>query len=124
MEYYPSISEDLLNKAFKFAENSGAPFTEQQKEIIRHSRRSILFTNSTPDGDAKHWQKTKNPDFDVTMGAPDGAEVCELVGLYILDELRRAIPNMNFGLYRDDGLAEHKKMRCQKLEKIFFGHHI
>ena len=118
VEYYPSISEDLLNKAFKFAENSGAPFTEQQKEIIRHSRRSILFTNSTPDGDDKPWQKTKNPDFDVTMGAPDGAEVCELVGLYILDELRRAIPNMNFGLYRDDGLAEHKKMRGQVLEKI------
>ena len=117
-EYYPSISEELLKKAFKFAEKSGAPFTKQQQDIIIHSRKSILFAKSTPDGEAKPWQKTHNPDFDVTMGAPDGAEVCELVGLYILDELRREIPEMNFGLYRDDGLAEHDNMNGQTLERI------
>ena len=37
------------------------------------------------------------------MGCFDGAEVCELVGLYILSKLKHLI--MNFGLYRDDGLG-------------------
>lgn len=59
---------------------------------------------STKDGETKTWQKTTNPTFDVTMGAPDGAEICELVGLYILDTLRQKVPEMKFGLYRDDGL--------------------
>ena len=34
VEFYPSISEELLQKAFNFAEQQGLPFTEQQKEII------------------------------------------------------------------------------------------
>ena len=51
------------------------------------------------------------------MGAPDGAEICELVGLYILDEIRKKFPELNFGLYRDDGLAAHKKMAGRRLEK-------
>jgi hypothetical protein len=39
------------------------------------------------------------------MGSYDGAETCEIVGLYLLSELRHIIPNINIGLYRDDGLA-------------------
>ena len=47
-----------------------------------HSRKSLLFDQGTA------WIK-KNDDglFDVTMGSYDGAEVCELVGLLILDQL-------------------------------------
>ena len=45
----------------------------------------------------------KSSDFDVTMGSFDGAEVCELVGLYLLSQLQHLA--MNVGLYRDDGLA-------------------
>ena len=45
------------------------------------------------------------------MGAFDGAEVCELVGLMILEKLRENVPNINFGLYRDDGLGVYKKAR-------------
>ena len=77
-----------------------------------------MFAKSTKEGETKTWQKTTNPKFDVTMGAPDGAEVCELVGLCILDVPRQKVPEMNFGLYRDDGLAEHPKMNGQTLEKI------
>ena len=43
--------------------------------------------------------------FDVTMGSYDGAEVCELVGLYILPILQEKLGNPNIGLYRDDGLG-------------------
>ena len=50
-------------------------------------------------------KKGENPSFDVTMGSFDGAEVCELVGLYLLQKLSPLLGIKNFGLYRDDGLA-------------------
>ena len=45
--------------------------------------------------------------FDVTMGAFDGAEVCEICGLYVLHRLveEGLFPIELVGLYRDDGLA-------------------
>ena len=43
--------------------------------------------------------------FDVTMGSFDGAENCELVGLYALNKLSTRFDSNNVGLYRDDGLA-------------------
>ena len=43
--------------------------------------------------------------FDVTMGSFDGAEICELVGLYALNKLSARFDSNNIGLYRDDGLA-------------------
>ena len=43
--------------------------------------------------------------FDVTMGSYDGAEICKLVGLLILDTLSKKTGNTNIGFYRDDGLA-------------------
>ena len=39
------------------------------------------------------------------MGSFDGAELCELVGLFLLSKLASIIGKSNFGLYRDDGLA-------------------
>ena len=38
------------------------------------------------------------------MGSYDGAEICELVGLFILDSLTKKYGKDNVGLYRDDGL--------------------
>ena len=45
--------------------------------------------------------------FDVTMGWYDGAEICELVGLFLLHELNRQMTGREefIGLYRDDGQA-------------------
>ena len=48
------------------------------------------------------WRKIR-PDFDATMGNFDGAETCELVGLFLLSQLTHL--DVNVGLYRDDGLA-------------------
>ena len=39
------------------------------------------------------------------MGSFDGAEICELVGLYALNKLRTRFDSNNIGLYRDDGSA-------------------
>ena len=51
------------------------------------------------------------------MGSYDGAEVCELVGLYILHKLTSTYPSGNIGLYRDDGLAVFKNMSTRSLDK-------
>ena len=46
-------------------------------------------------------------DFDVTMCSFDGAETCELVGLFLLSQLTHL--DANVGLYRDDGLTTWTK---------------
>ena len=43
------------------------------------------------------------------MGSYDGAESCELVGTYLLHNIKERFGNAcNFGLYRDDGLGVTK----------------
>ena len=37
------------------------------------------------------------------MGFFDGAEICEMVGLFLLEELQEL--GINVGIYRDDGLG-------------------
>ena len=52
------------------------------------------------------------------MGSFDGAEVCELVGLFLLDELAEIVGKENVGLYRDDGLAVIKNSSGPAIERI------
>ena len=79
-------------------------------KIILHARKSLLFN-------AEHtWIKKEGGLFDVTMGAYDGAEVCELVGTFLLSLIRSKYENV--GLYRDDGLAAFKNMSGPGNERI------
>ena len=55
--------------------------------------------------------------FDVTMGAFDGAEVCE-VGNFLLCQLSKNYNKEDTGLYRNDGLAIFKNVSGSKAEKI------
>ena len=48
-------------------------------------------------------KKTTTSAFDVTMGSYDGAEIRELVGLYLLSQPQNL--NISVRLYRDNGLA-------------------
>ena len=48
------------------------------------------------------------------MGYLDGAEVCELVGTFILNKLNNVFQNNTFGLYRDDDLAVIKGLSGAK----------
>ena len=67
--------------------------------MIKHERKSLLFNKG------QAWGKRNNTTtFDVTMGSFDGAEICDLVGLYLLEPLRERFGD-NIGLYRDDGLG-------------------
>ena len=79
-DFYPSITEKLLKNAIKFAEKS-IQISQKDKEIIFHSRKSLLFSKN------ESWVKKGNRLFDVTMGAFDGGEICELVSCFILSTI-------------------------------------
>ena len=52
------------------------------------------------------------------MGAPDGAEVWELVGLHLLHKTSSFVPLEHTGLYRDDGLILITDPNSPKMERI------
>ena len=110
-DFYPSIKQNLLTKALIFAKLHTA-ITKTDYDIILHSRKSLLYSNDVP------WIKKDSGTFDVTMGAFDGAEVCELVGLYLLSILTTKCNKDNIGLYRDDGLAVFKDISGPQSEKL------
>ena len=84
VDFYPSISENLLDQALSWA-SSLAYISDEGISIIKHTRKSLLFNNGKP------WIKNNNSNlFDVTMGTYDGAEICELVGLFILNHLGKS----------------------------------
>ena len=56
--------------------------------------------------------------FDVTMGSLDGAEVCEIVGLYLLDKFSVLLSQDNAGLYRDDRLGVVNDANGPKLDRL------
>ncbi len=85
VEFYPSITQELLEKVIKWAKTI-TTITDEQESIIYHARKSLLFHGNTP------WVKKNNDSmFDVTMGSFDGAEICDLVGLFLLNDLAKKI---------------------------------
>ena len=109
--FYPSITKELLGRALDYAQ-SIVNIDQTKLDIIQHSRKSLLFSGS------ECWIKKNDELFDVTMGAFDGAEVCELVGLYLLKKIKNIIPPSHVGLYRDDGLAVITDANGPKIDKI------
>ena len=82
VEFYPSISKELLSKATEYA-YSVTIIEEKVIKTIYHSRKSLLFYKDNV------WIKKDNPEFDVTMGRDDGAELGEFVDLFLLDLLTK-----------------------------------
>ena len=62
--------------------------TQEEKNIIKKAKKSFLFTGKTP------WVKKGDVNFDVGMGAFDGAETCDLIGLFLLHLLTTQIKNL------------------------------
>ena len=77
--FYPSITEELLNKSIKFAQESGVFFSTTDLDIVKTARESFLFRNGVP-----YVKKGRNSQFDVIMGSWDGAKISELCGVYLL----------------------------------------
>ena len=48
----------------------------------------------------------------------NGAEICELVGLYLLEELANILPKESVGLYRDNGFAILPNTSGPKTERL------
>ena len=78
---------------------------------IFHARKSLLFDKTSI------WVKNDKPDFDVTIGSYDGAEVCQLVGLYLLNLLTNEFGKHSILLYKDDGLSCFQNISGPESEK-------
>ena len=104
VNFYPSITRDLLNEALALA-SQYIMVSDQERDIIQHARKSFLFL------EGQAWAKKGDYSLsDATMGLYDGAETCELVGLLILTRLVQYVDKANIGLYRDDGLSVLRDM--------------
>ena len=81
--------------------------------MIKHARKSLLSNHGKP------WIKNNNSNLfvDVTMCSYDGAEICELVGLFLLNHLGKQFGQKDIGLYRDDGLAIIKNRSARLADK-------
>ena len=81
-----------------------SPFATTNGIVSFRQKSSVLYNSGEP------WSKrTSSNLFDVTMGSYDGAESCELVGTYLLHNIKERFGNAyNFGLYRDDDLGVTK----------------
>ena len=111
-EFYPSVTEKTLNNAITFAENY-ISISKEDIRIIKHCRKSLLFYEN------EAWKK-KDTDttFDVTMGSYGGAELCELIGIYIQFLLTNILSKDNMDLNRDDGLFILRKINKQQTDRI------
>ena len=110
-EFYPAISDSILGKAINFAKEF-IDIESSNLRTIQHCRKSLLFHMN------EAWKKkSTNSYFDVTMGSYDGAEICELVGIFILKSLEDKIEQQDIGLYCDDGLMILRSANGQKTDK-------
>ena len=98
-QFYPSVSKEHSLKAITYVKTV-VNISDEEINTIMHPRKSLLFSSTDI------WRKKNgDPDFDVTIGSFDGAELCELVGSYVLHILGEKYGKHRVGLYRDDGLA-------------------
>ena len=99
-----------LNSALSFARKF-ATINDDDIRIIKHTCNSVLTYNE------KQWvKKDQTSSFDVPMGSYFGAELCDLIGLHILDKLSGEYETGQIGLYRDDGLGIIRCINNQHLE--------
>ena len=110
-DFYPTITEPLLKEALDFAKRH-TKVTKKEIDAIMHARKSLLFNAE------QVWIKKNGGLFDVTMGAYDGAEICELVGTFMLSLVGERWDKSEIGLYRDDGLAISKNMSGPQNERM------
>ena len=96
VDYYPSITKEIFENAIHWARNY-TEISDGDIELFYQTKKSLLYC------DEEIWTKKENSDFDNAMGGYDSAELCDLVGLYLLSKINTL--DIEAGLYRDDGLA-------------------
>ena len=76
------------------------------------SRQTLLFYDKQP------WvKKTGTENFDVPMGCYDGAEVCELVGCYILNQLSTVMRKELVGWYYEKNVRTRNRAKTKTNNK-------
>ena len=98
-------------KSLNYAKSIEA-IDEKVVKVIMHSRKSLFVDRDNI------WAKKENPNFDVTMGGYNGAELFELTGLYILTVLSSEFDKEKIGLYRDDGISCFQNMTGPQAERF------
>ena len=79
VDFYPSVSADVLNKSINFAKC----FVSIEGSIINTRKHAL---NSLPLDENGSWlKKHRDSLLDVITGSFDSVEVCELNDLYLLD---------------------------------------
>ena len=109
--FYPSFKKELLKEALDFA-SSYVNIPEIEKNLINHARKSLLFDKQ------ETWIKKESGLFDVTMGAYDWKEECDLLGYFLLYALSLKYNKTDIGLYRDDGLAVFRIIVARIVRKL------
>ena len=99
VSFYPSVCKNVLYEAIQFATNY-PKINDDMVNTTMNSRKAFLFYDGNP------WVKKDTlQHFNVTEGSFGGVEICELLGLYPLNQLKDIITNGSVSVYRDDGLA-------------------
>ena len=106
--FYPSNSTNVIMKAIQFARQI-TQITDEDIILKMQARKTLLFNEEIS------WVKK---DFDVLVGCFDGAEVCELVGSYILLQLSQLFEHDSVRLHKDDGLTILKSLSCPETERV------
>ena len=80
--------------------------------LLQYNQSSLLYDN-----DKNNVWKKKGTDFDITMGAYDGGETCDICVLYLLSKVQH-LP-INIGAYKDDWLAvsSHTNRQTENIKK-------
>ena len=90
---YPSVSKELLLKTLTYVKTL-LNINDEQINTIIHVRKSLLFNNTDT------WiKKNGDPYFDVKIESFNDAELCDLLGLYILHILGEKHGKHRIGLY-------------------------
>ena len=92
-EFYSSISKKPLDDSINFVRQH-VQIKREDFNIIQHARKSLFYNKEIP------WQKKNTNLFDVAMRAYDGAEVYEIVGLFLWNNLTNEFDKNSVGLYR------------------------
>ena len=66
-------------------------------EIIKHCRKTLLYYE-----DSVWIKKGEGGNFDVSIGAYDGAEICELVGCVLLYSINKIMDPSSHGIYHNE----------------------
>ena len=111
IEFYPSITKELLLKSLNHAKEY-TDITDEEIEFFQACRKSILSDNR------RTWVKSQVDNFDVPIGAYDSAQVADLIGIYILDTLGRIVNLEQMGLYRYDRIISIPDSNSSKTSKI------